>query len=109
MIFKKWLLVICLPSCLWACSEKDATQKTVSVKLSTSMIDWYKAHVSPLNVMGCDYYPSCSQYTKEAIEKYGFFKGWLLGCDRLMRCNSDDWVYAKIEVDGEVKKFNPVP
>jgi hypothetical protein len=35
----------------------------------------------------CIHYPSCSQYTYEAIEKYGLIKGGLLGGWRVIRCN----------------------
>lgn len=34
----------------------------------------------------CIYYPSCSEYTKIAIVKYGFFKGSMLGLSRIRRC-----------------------
>ncbi len=36
---------------------------------------------------GCRYQPTCSRYTKEAIVKYGVFKGFLLGFKRFLRCN----------------------
>jgi putative membrane protein insertion efficiency factor len=36
---------------------------------------------------GCRFYPSCSQYAYEAIEKYGVYKGGYLGLRRLLRCN----------------------
>ena len=35
----------------------------------------------------CPYFPSCSQYGLEAIEKYGAFKGSLLAIWRILRCN----------------------
>ncbi|MDM8000608.1 MAG: membrane protein insertion efficiency factor YidD [Dehalococcoidia bacterium] len=35
----------------------------------------------------CRFEPSCSQYTYEAIQKHGFFKGILLGGWRIARCN----------------------
>jgi len=35
----------------------------------------------------CKYYPSCSEYTKQAIEKYGAIKGVCLGTWRILRCN----------------------
>ena len=35
----------------------------------------------------CIFYPSCSEYTKQAIEKYGAGKGVILGAKRLARCN----------------------
>ena len=34
----------------------------------------------------CQYRPTCSQYTYEAIEKYGAFKGGWLGFRRILRC-----------------------
>jgi len=35
----------------------------------------------------CKYYPSCSEYTIHAIEKYGSLKGIFLGIKRILRCN----------------------
>ena len=35
----------------------------------------------------CKYYPTCSEYTKQAIEKYGILKGSFLGAKRILRCN----------------------
>lgn len=35
----------------------------------------------------CRYYPTCSSYAMEAIEKYGAFRGTLLAIKRLLRCN----------------------
>ena len=35
----------------------------------------------------CRFYPSCSQYGIEAIEKYGIIKGGLKAIWRIMRCN----------------------
>ncbi len=49
----------------------------------------YKRCISPgQGEQICNYSPSCSQFTKEAIEKYGLFWGILMGGDRLLRCNS---------------------
>jgi putative membrane protein insertion efficiency factor len=36
---------------------------------------------------GCRFFPSCSQYTYEAIEKHGVVKGTILGMRRILRCN----------------------
>jgi putative membrane protein insertion efficiency factor len=39
------------------------------------------------NIHTCRFYPSCSDYTAQAIEKYGTFKGSLLGIWRILRCS----------------------
>ncbi|WP_068449357.1 membrane protein insertion efficiency factor YidD [Caviibacter abscessus] len=44
------------------------------------------------NVRVCKYYPTCSEYTKQAIEKYGIIKGLALGTYRILRCNP--WSYG---------------
>ncbi len=36
---------------------------------------------------GCCFYPSCSEYTYQAINKYGVIKGCYLGLRRLFRCH----------------------
>jgi len=36
---------------------------------------------------GCRFYPSCSQYTYQAISKYGVIKGSWLGLKRILRCH----------------------
>ena len=35
----------------------------------------------------CRFYPTCSNYTYEAILEYGFIKGWYLSIRRILRCN----------------------
>ena len=37
--------------------------------------------------INCKFYPTCSEYTKQAIQKYGAGKGFLLGSYRIIRCN----------------------
>jgi putative membrane protein insertion efficiency factor len=52
-----------------------------------ALICWYQRWISPLFPNTCRYHPSCSQYTYEAIAKYGLLKGTLLGAWRILRCN----------------------
>ncbi|MBR3255644.1 MAG: membrane protein insertion efficiency factor YidD [Clostridia bacterium] len=59
-------------------------------KVLISLINWYQKHISAwldTKNIKCKYYPTCSEYTKQAIEKYGAFKGTLKGLWRILRCN----------------------
>ena len=59
-------------------------------KISIFLIRVYKKTLSPIfSFLGinCKYYPTCSEYTIQAIEKYGFLKGSFLGLKRILRCN----------------------
>ena len=47
----------------------------------------YKRGMSPFLPSACRYYPTCSEYMLNAVEKYGVVKGMRLGIGRLLRCH----------------------
>ncbi|MQF86822.1 MAG: membrane protein insertion efficiency factor YidD [SAR202 cluster bacterium] len=51
-----------------------------------SVITLYQKILSPYWPGQCRYTPSCSNYTKEAIEYYGVVMGTLMGIKRILRC-----------------------
>lgn len=51
------------------------------------MIALYQRFISPLIPPRCRFYPTCSQYGAEAIERHGPFKGVYLALRRLLRCH----------------------
>jgi putative membrane protein insertion efficiency factor len=51
------------------------------------LIKLYQVFISPLFPSSCRYTPTCSQYTKEALKKYGVLKGLWLGIKRISRCH----------------------
>ncbi len=60
-------------------------------KYYSYFIDIYKATLSPvldlLFVGGCRFSPTCSQYSKEAVNRHGVVKGGYLSAKRILRCN----------------------
>jgi putative membrane protein insertion efficiency factor len=50
-------------------------------------IKTYKKFISPILPDSCRFYPSCSQYAMDAIEKYGALKGGMMTTYRILRCN----------------------
>lgn len=55
--------------------------------LLMGVIRGYQRYISPLTPPSCRFHPTCSQYTYEAIEKYGAVKGAWLGMKRIARCH----------------------
>ncbi len=51
------------------------------------MIKFYRKYISPLKTPCCRFYPTCSQYALEAIEKYGAFKGGIMAIKRILKCH----------------------
>ena len=76
--------------------------------LGERIIDFHQNVISPIDHNRCTFRPSCSQYTRLAMRRHGFFKGWVLAFDRLMRDNAEEWVYETIEENGESYKWDPV-
>ncbi|MCR5047121.1 MAG: membrane protein insertion efficiency factor YidD [Treponema sp.] len=56
-------------------------------KFFCTSIRFYQASISPLIGPCCRYYPSCSHYAIQAIEKYGPGKGLIMSTARILRCN----------------------
>lgn len=52
-----------------------------------ALLRFYKRFLSPLLPAACRYSPTCSQYMREAVEKYGVTRGAWMGIKRLGRCH----------------------
>ena len=56
-------------------------------KIIIGAIEGYQKYISPMKNTKCPYFPSCSCYGKEAVEKYGALQGSMLAAWRIIRCN----------------------
>ena len=56
-------------------------------KILIFIIRIYQKFSSNLTVRHCRFYPTCSQYFIESLQKYGFFKGSYIGIKRILRCH----------------------
>lgn len=71
------------------------------------LIGFYQVVISPQDEPACVFSLSCSEYAKRAIEEFGFFKGVVMGADRLTRCNSSAHQFFKRDSRG--KLIDPLP
>ncbi len=51
------------------------------------VLRFYKKFISPLLPSACRFYPTCSEYTMQAIEKYGAARGAWMGAKRIGKCH----------------------
>lgn len=55
--------------------------------IALALIRFYQKLISPVLPSACRFYPTCSHYGFEAIEKYGFLKGGWMAVKRIGRCH----------------------
>lgn len=74
-------------------------------KIAILLIKFYKTFISPVLPHSCRFYPTCSNYTLIAIERYGIFRGGILGAKRILRCHPfNPGGYDPVPILGEMKK-----
>jgi uncharacterized protein len=56
-------------------------------KIALGLIKLYQSTISKVLPSSCRYTPTCSEYTSEAINRYGVFKGIVMGTKRIARCH----------------------
>ena len=108
------MLGVCLvTSCIFfftACTHHPEIQSNPSL-----YEDFLSVYREPLNHLAavrrgaCPMYPSCSEYSRQAVERHGFVIGWSMAMDRLLRCGRDELRRAPtIRVNGEWKFYDPL-
>jgi len=69
----------------------------------------FQKYISGIDGDRCSMYPSCSHYSAQAINRHGWVKGWIMTCDRLMRCGRDEThVSPPIMVKGRQHTYDPL-
>ncbi len=87
--------------------EAKAEELSVATRVADAVIRFHQQVISPVDGPRSHYRPSSSQYMHLAMHRYGFLKGFIMGCDRLIREDDEEWVYRTIECDGKIFKYDP--
>ncbi len=91
MISIPWLVAIALllAVCPPPLTAGGADGETVSSGTSL-LFRLYRDHISVTDGHRCVMSPSCSEYARKAFQKHGPVIGWVMTCDRLVRCGRDE-------------------
>ncbi len=76
-------------------SFKNFKLKIHVINLCIVVIRLYQTFFSPVIGDCCRFYPTCSEYAKEAFQKYGVLKGFWLTLRRIIRCHP--WHSAEVD------------
>ncbi len=87
---------------------KEESRPLINRTIGDYLIEFHRNVISPADGPRSNFTPTSSVYTLNAMRKYGFFTGFFMGCDRLMRENKDPWIYRKaFNEDGMLLKWDP--
>lgn len=81
------ILAIAPPSGAREFRINNPHRQSVLQQIAISAIRHYQKYAKHLPIAPCRFHPTCSNYAIQSIENYGFFVGYLMTFDRLMRCN----------------------
>lgn len=96
------------------CAHKGTAgnESTIDLNPLTAFIQFYQGplnHLEAVKRSECPMYPSCSSYSLDCLKEHGIIMGWLMTCDRLMRCGRDELKYSPgVYVNGGKRCYDPV-
>lgn len=92
--------------------KKETPKKTIVSPFQMAalwLVALHQNHLTHIDGPRSHFLPCSSSYMKQALTRYGFFKGSLLGLDRLLRENSQGWVYDRQTINEDTYiKLDPV-
>lgn len=86
-----------------------AAEQGVLPESDPLLFSFFKSVISTTDSKRCSHVPSCARYAKDAVEKHGLLNGYVLSCDRLMRCGGNDREQLpQVVVGGKRYAWDPV-
>lgn len=87
--------------------KSDTENRSSSVALMG--IDFFRKHLSGADGHRCPMTPSCSTYARDAFKRHGSFMGWIMTCDRLLRCGGSELQQSNpVWVNGARRWYDPI-
>ena len=108
----------CLAACLLlaallcSCAAPVASPVDRPAGFLAAVLEIYRGplnHLYAIRGGQCPMYPTCSEYSRQAIARHGPVIGWMMTTDRLLRCGRDETHLApRVMIDGQLKTYDPV-
>ncbi len=89
-IFLAALFFLLVGSALAGPLQPDQATRPEPTPTMAAPIRFFQNYLSGADGHRCPMTPSCSSYALQAIQRHGAIQGWIMACDRLMRCGHDE-------------------
>jgi hypothetical protein len=84
-------------------------EETIGFHPALWLLNLYRNHVSPIDGDRCPSLPTCSSYSVQAMQKHGFFLGWMMTVDRLLHEGQEETKVSPVVYhEGKWRIFDPV-
>jgi putative component of membrane protein insertase Oxa1/YidC/SpoIIIJ protein YidD len=101
-----------LAALLYSCAMSTSPPAGRPAGFLAAVLEIYRGplnHLYAIRGAQCPMYPTCSEYSRQAIARHGLVIGWMMTTDRLLRCGRDETRLApRIMIDGQLKTYDPV-
>lgn len=87
--------------------EQVEKKAGIATRIADSIIRFHQEVLSPVDGPRSSFRPTSSRYMQLAMQRYGFFQGLIMGLDRLLRENDEEWIYQTVEIEGKTYKYDP--
>lgn len=105
-------IIVCLLTACRHFRHEDASTFDVTSSGYNGLVSFYRGplnHLSAVRRGSCPMYPSCSEYSRQAVADHGPLIGWIMTIDRLLRCGRNELDTAqRIFVNGQWKFYDPL-
>ena len=80
---------------------------SLGTRLAEAVIHFHQRVLTAVDGPRSHFRPTSSRYMQLAVQRYGFLKGFIMGCDRLLRENEEEWIYRRVETSQGWFKYDP--
>ncbi len=88
---------------------QESVRQAIPANDKNIFVRFYQDHISGVDGNRCPMSPSCSEYAARAIKKHGLAVGWVMACDRLLRCGRDETHLSPVRrINGDLYIWDPV-
>ena len=89
-LYMAFLFYLIVGPALAGSPESNPATQRETTPVMAAPIRFFQRYLSGADGHRCPMTPSCSSYALQAMKRHGAVKGWIMACDRLMRCGRDE-------------------